>query len=349
MSSAEAVALFARAPVIHLASVRADGEPLLRALHAVVYRDGLYFHGAPAGEKLDAIGRPAVVTAEEILAEIPSYFLDPERACPATTYYESAQAHGLITEVSDDDEKAAALQALMQKYQPEGGHAPITAADPLYKKSVAGVLVLRLPLDRVDGKAKLGQNRGPAELGGVLEKLWARGGREDPQAIDKVARRLQAAHGPTALPAFLRGPHDTTLVCALGEADLDDALALLHGTYWNDWPTASELRRAHLGSTAWVGVREAGGALIATARALSDGGKFALIYDVAVAAAWRGRGIGEALIRHLLAHPRLRATPRIWLKTRDAMDFYRRFGFVLASELPPRPYESTDMWLLRPR
>ena len=54
------------------------------------------FHGSPRGEKNAWIGREAVVTAHEIVAEIPSYFVDPRRACPATTFYESAQLRGVV-------------------------------------------------------------------------------------------------------------------------------------------------------------------------------------------------------------------------------------------------------------
>jgi nitroimidazol reductase NimA-like FMN-containing flavoprotein (pyridoxamine 5'-phosphate oxidase superfamily)/GNAT superfamily N-acetyltransferase len=337
----------ARAPVVHLATTTEDGQPLLRALHSVLLPAGLYFHGAPAGEKMEAIGRQAVVCAETVLAEIPSYFLDPERACPATTYYESVQVHGPLRQVDDDAEKAAALQALMQKYQPEGGHTPIRADDPLYKKAVAGVLVLRLDIEHIDGKAKLGQNRSPDELRRVLTQLWRRGGPDDPRAIDRVVAPLAQRHGRAALPDFLRGPGDTLLCCALGEADADAAVALLADAYWNTWPTRQQMRQAHLGSTAWVGARDPDGQLVATARALSDGGKFALIYDVMVAAAWRGHGLGEAVVGLLLQHPRLRHAARVWLRTRDAMDFYRRYGFVSTAELPPLPYSSTDMWLIR--
>lgn len=339
--------LLAQARVVHLASTDEDGRPILRALHAVLLPGGLYFHGAPAGEKLAVIGRPAVVCAEEIVAEIPSYFLDPERACPATTYYDSVQVRGTVTAVEDADEKADALQALMQKYQPEGGHQPIRADDPLYRKAVAGVLVLRLSIEAIDGKAKLGQNRSPEELRSILEQLWQRGLAEDPRAIDLVATRLLERHGAQALPDFLRGPRDTRLHCALGPQDADQAVGLLRDAYWNTWPSAAQLRQAHLGSTAWVGARDAAGRLVTTARALSDGGKFALIYDVMVDTAWRGCGLGQAVVGLLLQHPRLRHTPRIWLRTRDAMAFYRRYGFVAAQELPPLPYVSTDMWLIR--
>lgn len=348
-----ALGLLARARVIHLATTNDEGLPLLRALHAVVVGGGLCFHGAPAGEKQEAIGRRAVAQAEEILAEIPSYFLDPERACPATTYYESAQLHGVIEEVTDPGAKAAALQALMEKYQPEGGHARIDAADERYRKAVAGVQVLRLPLSGagavLDGKAKLGQNRGPADLGRVLEALWARGLSGDPRAIDKVAARLQAAHGVQALPPLLRGPAGTTLACAVGDRPGDEAavVALLRGAYWNDWVTEERLLAAHRGSVAWVGARDAGGALVATARALSDGGKFAAVYDVMVAPAYRGRGVGAAVMRLLLAHPALRGAARVWLRTKDADGFYRRLGFLSAAELPPRAFVSRELWLVR--
>ena len=154
-----AVALLERAPVVHLASTTPDGRPLIRTAHGVVGGDSLCFHGAPAGEKTETEGREAVVSAEEIVASIPSYFMDPERACPATTLYRSAQIHGKIERVDDASEKARVLAALMTKHQPEGGHAPIAADHPLYRKAIEGILVLRVALGDLDGKAKLAQNR----------------------------------------------------------------------------------------------------------------------------------------------------------------------------------------------
>ncbi|MCA9637705.1 MAG: GNAT family N-acetyltransferase, partial [Myxococcales bacterium] len=92
------------------------------------------------------------------------------------------------------------------------------------------------------------------------------------------------------------------------------------------------IRRAHLGAGAWVGARDRHGALIASARAVGDGAKHGWIYDVAVAPAHRGRGVGAALVGLLLEHPLLRQTLQVHLQTRDAHGFYRRFGFV---ELDP--------------
>ncbi|MDI1445799.1 GNAT family N-acetyltransferase [Polyangium sp. 6x1] len=323
MDRAGAVALLARAPAVHLASTTPEGEPVLRVLHGVVVGDHLLFHGAPVGEKMDVVGRRAVISAEEIVASIPSYFVDPERACPATTFYRSAQVHGTIERVDAPHLKAAMLAALMEKYQPEGGYAPIDAEHPLYKKAVAGVLVLGVSLERLDGKAKLGQNRTPAEIGRLLDLLWARGAPGDARAIDLV----RAASPSLAAPSFLEAPADATLLCAMGEADADEATALLVGTYWCEGTSSDRIRRSLLGSSAWVGARDRSGALVGTARAIADGARRAWIYDVIVDDAWRGRGLGRALMRLLLNHPAVRGAETVLLRTRDAMGFYEPFGF----------------------
>jgi nitroimidazol reductase NimA-like FMN-containing flavoprotein (pyridoxamine 5'-phosphate oxidase superfamily)/ribosomal protein S18 acetylase RimI-like enzyme len=343
MDRADAVALLERVPVVHLASTTPDGRPLIRTVHGVVVGDALAFHGAPAGEKTETEGREAVVSAEEIVASIPSYFLDPERACPATTLYRSAQLHGRIERVEDPIEKARVLAALMAKYQPEGGHVPIAADHPLYRKAIAGILVLRVSLGDLDGKAKLAQNRTPEDRALLMEKLWERGLAGDAEAIELV----RAYNPGTPIPAFLRGPASTSLAAWLGAEDAAAAGALVDGAYWNDGFSGATLARAHLGSTAWVGARDAAGALVATARAIGDAEKRAWIYDVMVAPACRGKGVGDAVMRLLLDHPALRRVRRVYLATRDAQAFYQRLGFGDRRELDVRPYPSTEMVLRR--
>jgi ribosomal protein S18 acetylase RimI-like enzyme len=264
------------------------------------------------------------VSAEEIIAPIPSFFIDPERACPATTYYLSVQAHGRLEAVDDDELKARILQALMAKYQPEGGHVPITADHPLYRKAVAGVLVARVAIERIDGKAKLGQNRSRSELVRVLELLWQRGLPGDVRAIELV----RAAN---ALP--LAGPAGTTLHVWLEDAE--EPSSLLRGAYWLDGVPDREIACAHRNASAWVGARDGDGRLVATARALADGARYAWIYDVAVAPAWRGRGLGHELLGLLLDHPALRGARKVLLRTRDAQHFYARHGFT---EEPSSPH-----------
>jgi nitroimidazol reductase NimA-like FMN-containing flavoprotein (pyridoxamine 5'-phosphate oxidase superfamily)/GNAT superfamily N-acetyltransferase len=323
LDQAEGRRLLARAPVVHLASTKGDGAPVLRTLHAAIVDDDLVFHGAPAGEKMETLGRDAVLSAEEIVASIPSYFVDPERACPATTFYCSVQVHGALTAVDDLDKKARALAALMDKYQPEGGFRPIDARDPLYRKSIAGLLVVAVPLATMDAKAKLGQNRKPEELVRLLEHLWARGLPGDPRAIELVRR----ANPGAPVPAFLAAPNGARLATALEERDAAAAAALLEGAYWLEGVAPEAIRRSHLASPAWVGAHDERGRLVATARAIGDTCG-AWVYDVFVDPAWRGRGVGRAVVRLLLDHPLLRHASVVRLRTRDAEALYASFGFT---------------------
>ena len=88
-------------------------------------------------------------------------------------------------------------------------------------------------------------------------------------------------------------------------------------------------------------------AVKSAARALSDGAKCAWVWDVVVREELRGRGLGKAVMRLLLDHPRVRTARVVRLQTRDAQGLYRQLGFVEASALPHKPYVSTEMALLR--
>jgi len=343
MSRAEATAFLRQAPVFSLCGVLEDGQPVLRTLHGVVVDDLLCFHSSPKGEKTSLLGRPVVASAEEEVARIPSWFLDPERACPATTLYRSVQVHGELREVADPSQKARALQALMEKLQPGGGYVPITAADPRYAAQVKGLLVAGVSLERLDGKAKLAQNRSPRERTRLAQELWRRGAPGDARAIEL----LRAANPSLELPPFLAAPAGFSVHPWLPASRVEEAVELLAGEYWNDVFTRDELERAHLGATAWVGATDGQGRLVATARAIADGAKHAWVYDVAVAAPARRGGLGQAVMRLLLDHPAVRGCRRVLLGTRDAQSLYARFGFVPRAAAPPRPYPTTEMVLIR--
>ncbi len=324
MSSGDAMALLRRVEVVRIASTTTDGEPMLRVVHPVIIGGFLAFHSADKGEKLEMIGREAVVSAEEIVCEVPSYFLDPQRACPATTYYLSVQVRGVIQRIDDNRLKAEVLQGLMKRFQPEGGHTPITHDDPLYRNAVRGLAVLGVSLDQLQGKSKLGQNKKPEVLAKVIEGLWRRGSWGDISAIEKILRA-----NPKARPAWLRGPQDTILVVEPDDDDLEVAVRMLEGAYWNQGISAQTLRAAHKASNAWVVARK-DGRLVATARAISDVHKRAWVYDVHVDAQFQRRGLGRAVMELLMDHPALREVHTVFLATKDAQPLYRQMGFVEA-------------------
>lgn len=323
MTEQQARAFLKEAEVLHLAFSDPQGAPVLRTLNAAVSDEWLLFHGAVAGEKARCIGRAVVAQAEQVVATIPSYFTDPERACPATTFFRSVQVHGRLERIDDPHVKADALQRIMQRYQPEGGHVPISFDERMYQNAVRGVLVLGIRLEHVTGKAKLGQNRKPEEVASIMDQLWLRGAKGDTRAIALMFEH----HARSSRPARFRGPADTWFEPELGPADVAAAVDLLQGQYWTRGESRELLARAQLGASAWVGARDGAGRLIATARANSDGARHAYIADVAVAPELRGRGVGQALVQLLLDHPAVRGAGLVRLGTADAQEFYRRFGF----------------------
>ena len=323
MTQAQAIGFMKEAEVIHLAFTRPDGSPVLRTLNAAVTDEWLLFHGAPSGEKAQCVGRAVVAQAEQVVATIPSYFTDPEKACPATTFFRSVQVHGSLERIDDPYVKADALQRIMQRYQPEGGHVPIHFDTPMYQNAVRGVLVLGIRLNELSGKAKLGQNKQPHEVESVMQQLWQRGARGDAQAIALMFQY----HPETSRPARFRGPAGCALWPALSPIDVGAAVDLLEGQYWTRGATREELAKAQLGASAWVGARDERGRLVATARANSDGARHAYVADVAVAPEYRGRGLGDAVVRLLLDHPAVRGAGLVRLATADAQPFYERFGF----------------------
>ncbi len=342
MSRGDSLDLLTQARVVHLATTTPVRQPVLRASNAVVMENAVFFHGSAAGEKGTTVGMPAVVSAEEVVAEIPSFMIDAEKACVATTFYRSVQAHGHLEAVKDVAEKARVLRAFMAKYQPEGGFRPLSADSPHYRDAIEELLVLRMPIEHLDGKAKLGQNREPAELTRVLEKLWERGLPGDPRAIE----RIRAANPSAPLPAFLDWPGGLPLICALGgePGDLAQTVKLLEGEYWLAGLQPERIARAHELSQAWVGARDEG-LVIASARAVSDG-KTAWLYDVVVDRPWRGRGLGKALMHLLLDHPVVRTASIVRLATKDAQPLYAKLGFKEVSEWK-KAFTSSEMVLER--
>ncbi len=331
--------LFRAAPVVHLASTDADGTPVLRALNVVVVENGedwiLAYHGAPAGEKVGCTGRPAVLCCEEIVASIPSWFTTRERACPATTWYRSAQAHGILEEVEDPVVRAAVLSTLMARFQPEGRHRPISAEEPMYAAAIRGLSIVQLVPTRVSAKVSVGQDKPVAFRHAAMRGLWERGAPGDLPAL-----RLALSLAPEPWPAeWQRG--EVRLHPHLGAGEIPEAVALIRAAEWNAALSDDQIGAAFLGSAAWVGAFVEG-ALVGTARAVSDGAKFAYVADVLVREEWRGKRVGDALMRLLLEHPAVRRCRRVVLRTRLAHGFYERLGFATFAMEGVRPWMALE-------
>ncbi len=116
----------------------------------------IYMHSFPIGEKIENIKRNPRVGFEvdSYICFLPSYYFHPTDASQADTLYISVVIKGNATIVQDREEKANALNALMRKYQKEGGYESLSSD----MGSVREVAVLKIVPDQIRGKYKIGQH-----------------------------------------------------------------------------------------------------------------------------------------------------------------------------------------------
>lgn len=164
-----------------LAFVRPDLSPGIVAVNFVRLGATVYFHGSPEGEKMTALAsRPTVaIMVADALSLIPSHFFGGDLACPASQFHRAVVIRGRARIVEDLAEKASALQALMEKLQPEGGHLPVSEANPRYRKQLRNTAVVAIPMEEVTARFKLGQNLPRARRASIARQLAERDGPRD--------------------------------------------------------------------------------------------------------------------------------------------------------------------------
>ncbi len=181
-----------RCEVGYLGITDPEGYPRVVPLNFALKNGCIYFHGALEGEKFDAFltNPKATFCAAIPYSLIPSYWLAKDYACPATAFFKSLYFRGEGSLVDDPDEKAMALQALMEKLQPEGNFRPIVASDPMYEKPLQKVAIFKIVPNRVDTKFKFGQNMGEATRRRLIAKLEERDQGMDKETADEMRKSL---------------------------------------------------------------------------------------------------------------------------------------------------------------
>lgn len=171
-----------------LVTVGADGTPHL-GLYPFAY-DGaaIEIHLVRRDEQMEDLRvRPrCLFEVDEVLAVIPSYWVDPENAVMATAYHRTVIFDCEAT-VSEDAAALAAQQTrLLGRYQPEGGFRPVTPDDPLYRGAIAHIAAVRLDVRARRPKFKLAQNRPLDTRAKIVEELRKRGRPNDRRAADAL-------------------------------------------------------------------------------------------------------------------------------------------------------------------
>jgi nitroimidazol reductase NimA-like FMN-containing flavoprotein (pyridoxamine 5'-phosphate oxidase superfamily) len=126
----------------------------------ILKQDSIYMHSYRFGEKIDNIKRNSNTGFEvdQHLAFLPSYYFHPSDASQADTLYKSVVIKGPSYIIEDNEEKALALNSLMEKYQPEGNYEKLNST----MHSVQEVTVIKLIPNNMKGKYKIGQQWTPS-------------------------------------------------------------------------------------------------------------------------------------------------------------------------------------------
>jgi uncharacterized protein len=144
----------------------------------------VYMHSHPFGEKIENIKRNSKVGFEvdSYVCFLPSYYFHPTDASQADTLYISVVIKGNASIVQNKDEKANALNALMKKYQKEGGYESLSSN----MASVREVTVLKVVPDQIRGKYKIGQHWIPRYRLKMARNIIQREGENDSRRILKI-------------------------------------------------------------------------------------------------------------------------------------------------------------------
>jgi uncharacterized protein len=184
-----------------ICSIDKDGYPQIIPMNFVYAKDAIYMHSHIRGEKLENISRNPKVGFEvdQSLEFLPSYFTHPTDASQADTLYISVVIKGKGSIITDKKEKTFALNALMEKYQPEGGYEKIEPE----MEVVDEVAIIKVVPTTIRGKYKVGQHL-------------------DKKARLELARRILERNSPTAVQT----------VKIMGIAQSKDGLSISEEPTW---------------------------------------------------------------------------------------------------------------------
>ena len=164
-----------------LATTGSDGYPYVTPVNFVFHEGNIYFHCAPAGEKLDNVLRDSRVCFE---ADVPLAYLDTNFkgepfGCNAHQFYHCVIIRGEATVVPDGPLKAAALNALMAKHEPRAVLEPLTEDLP----DCVACNVIQIRPVSITAKSDLAHNKTSEERLALARYFKGRNGPMDPETV----------------------------------------------------------------------------------------------------------------------------------------------------------------------
>jgi nitroimidazol reductase NimA-like FMN-containing flavoprotein (pyridoxamine 5'-phosphate oxidase superfamily) len=126
-----------------LATVSEDGTPYANPISYVYHNGSVYFHSASKGHKVDNIARRNDV-AFTIIGKVDM------KVPKADAYFESVICFGKAERVTDFEEQAAAMTAMMKVFMPDKAAG---AAEDL-RKAQKAMIVYRIDIAHLSGKLR---------------------------------------------------------------------------------------------------------------------------------------------------------------------------------------------------
>lgn len=111
------------------------------------------------------------------------------------------------------------------------------------------------------------------------------------------------------------------------EMDFVKMTEMLTDAFWCQGIKIGEVKRGALNSALVVGAFLQSGDQIGFARVISDKTRFAYILDVIVDKAYERMGVGQSMVKYILAHPELKDVYQWYLASSMAQGVYRKVGF----------------------
>jgi transcriptional regulator len=106
-----------------------------------------------------------------------------------TWNYITVHAYGKLSQIDDDEGKSHIVEELIAAHDPDYLERWRAMPDGYRRTMLAGIMGFRIPIDRIEGKFKLSQNRAPQERSNVCEAHAA--GTDDQRELARWMGRLE--------------------------------------------------------------------------------------------------------------------------------------------------------------
>jgi len=267
----------------------------------------------------------------------PRWYEAPRANVP-TWNYATVHAHGVARAIRERDEVVSVLRDLSTKYE-AGAPAPWTMqdADASYvERLLGGIVAFTLRIERLEAKAKLSQNRSPADRAQVALGLRARSTHDDVAVAELMEEKERSRARLVPLTET-----DFATVAKLGETIWHEHYGPMIGRAQVEYMIAGryvpEKLRLYLDAKdRWFELLVVDGQPVgycSYAFTAPDEMKLEQLYCLSSV---RGRGFGSRMLRHVEEQARRHGRASVWLqvnrRNESSIAIYRKAGFTVREE-----------------